>query len=294
MESTQIAATGLKDHEVFGPSLEELDCHLAKSFRGNVIGIIAIMVAIVAVLILEKTSNVDPIPASAIEALLLLMFVLHVYTFSTNRAIKGVRDRIAKQMVVAVKHRLRADQLYDLSILDPLTGLHNRRFGDQRLKQEVVRTERNNEALAVVLLDLDGFKEINDQHGHAAGDLALREFSRCLRRAVRACDVPVRIGGDEFMVILPDCARENVDSVLSRLGAPTIEVNDVTIAIGYSAGRAHYQIGDTAESLRERADKVLYEEKAARKQPRKAECSSSEIVVVPLTEMSNEPATYYA
>jgi diguanylate cyclase (GGDEF)-like protein len=77
--------------------------------------------------------------------------------------------------------------LYGLSIVDPLTGLHNRRFGDQGLKQEIIRTERNNQALAVLLLDLEGFKEINDQHGHAAGDLALREFSRCLRRAIRAC-----------------------------------------------------------------------------------------------------------
>ena len=102
------------------------------------------------------------------------------------------------------------------------------------------------------------------------------------------------------MVILPDCARENVDSVLSRLGSPTIEVNDETIVIGYSAGRAHYQIADTAETLRERADKVLYEEKAARKQPRRAQSSSSDnavssdLAVVPLTEMSSEPATYYA
>jgi diguanylate cyclase (GGDEF)-like protein len=253
----------IKEQE-FRPSLDELDRNLARSRRGNVIGIVAVLVAIVAALLIERFPNAYPGASSAVDGLLLLILTLQIYSFTIHREVKASRNRVAQQLVIAVKHRLRADHLYDLSIVDPLTGLNNRRFGDQRLKQEVTRTERNNQPLAVLLLDLDGFKEINDQHGHAAGDLALREFSRCLRRAVRACDVPVRLGGDEFLVILPDCARENVEPILSRVGSPTIEFNGQTIVIGYSTGRAHYQIADTAEALLQRADKVLYEQKASR------------------------------
>src|ERR1700675_1531350 len=172
MENSKPSVPELRDHEVFRPTLEELDRNLAKSYRGTVIGIVMVLVAIAAALVFENIPN----------GLLFLMLVLHIYALTTYRAIKGIRNRIAQQMVMAVKHRIRADQLYDLSTLDPLTGLHNRRFGDQRLKREVARTERNSESLAVVLLDLDGFKEINDLYGHAAGDLALREFSRRLRR----------------------------------------------------------------------------------------------------------------
>ena len=160
--------------------------------------------------------------------------------------------------------RIRANKLYDLSILDPLTGLHNRRFGEQRLEEELARSERNGDPLAVLLFDLDYFKEINDQFGHAAGDAALKEFSRRLKRAIRACDVPVRIGGDEFLVILPECPREKVDKILERIGTPEIRLNGQVISIRYSVGRAHHQVCDTTESMLHRADEILYAAKASR------------------------------
>ncbi|MGB9070287.1 MAG: GGDEF domain-containing protein, partial [Candidatus Acidiferrales bacterium] len=97
-----------------------------------------------------------------------------------------------------------------------------------------------------------------------AGDAALKEFSRRLKRAIRACDVPVRIGGDEFLVILPECPREKVDKILERIGTPEIRLNDQVISIRYSIGRAHHQVCDTTESMLHRADQVLYAEKASR------------------------------
>jgi diguanylate cyclase (GGDEF)-like protein len=69
-----------------------------------------------------------------------------------------------------------------------------------------------------VLIDLDYFKEINDQFGHAVGYLALKEFSRSLRKAIRACDMPVRLGGDEFLLVLPECPRDKVIVILQRIG----------------------------------------------------------------------------
>ena len=114
------------------------------------------------------------------------------------------------------------------------------------------------------LLDLDHFKEINDRFGHPAGDLALKEFSRRLKKAIRACDVPVRIGGDEFLVILPECPREKVDVILSRLISIEIDIDSQKLPVCYSVGRAHYQVNDTIESLLGRADKVLYTAKENR------------------------------
>jgi two-component system cell cycle response regulator len=113
-------------------------------------------------------------------------------------------------------------------------------------------------------MDLDHFKEINDQFGHAAGDVVLKEFSRRLKRAIRACDVPVRIGGDEFLVVLPECPRENVHIILSRLGPFEVILNHQKVIVSYSRGRAQYQVTDTPQTLLQRADEVLYAEKTAR------------------------------
>jgi diguanylate cyclase (GGDEF)-like protein len=171
---------------------------------------------------------------------------------------------VLQQLEVTAKDRAKTNRLYDLSIMDPLTGLHNRRFGEHILKEAVDRSGKNGDALAIVLIDLDFFKEINDQFGHAVGDLALKEFSRSLRKAIRACDTPVRLGGDEFLVILPDCPRDKVNVILQRIGTPAIHCDGIKIHVCYSSGTAQHEFGDTCEKLLARADEVLYAKKAAR------------------------------
>ena len=133
---------------------------------------------------------------------------------------------------------MQAEKLYGLSILDPLTGLHNRRFGEQRLEEEIVRCESGGDSLAVLLFDLDYFKETDDKFGHAAGDLALKEFSTRLRRAIRGCDVPVRMGGDEFLVILPECPEIKSIQLVHRINKPVVRFSGEKISICYSAGRS--------------------------------------------------------
>jgi diguanylate cyclase (GGDEF)-like protein len=167
-------------------------------------------------------------------------------------------------MEVAMRQRIRAEKFYGLAILDPLTGLYNRRFGEERLQEEISRADRNGDSLAVLVLDLDHFKQINDEYGHAAGDLVLKEFSRRLKRAIRACDVPIRVGGDEFLVVLPECPREKVAVILSRLGTFDVSINKQKIPVSCSRGRAQHQVGDTAETILARADESLYLEKANR------------------------------
>ena len=171
---------------------------------------------------------------------------------------------VLKHLEITAKDRAKTNRLYDLSILDPLTALHNRRFGEQILQEAIDQSQKTGDCLAVVLIDLDYFKEINDQFGHAVGDLALKEFSRSLRKAMRAFDTPVRLGGDEFLLVLPDCPRDKVDVILQRIGTPAIQCAGITIHVCYSSGSAQYEYGDTVETLLSRADELLYAKKAAR------------------------------
>jgi diguanylate cyclase (GGDEF)-like protein len=260
-------ATDRSEHETFQQSVAELDQIVRISFLTTIVQIATVLAAISALLFIgDFAPRHHPGIVFVVNGIFLLMLTLLAFDLATHRRTKSVRDRLAKQLKVAVKQRIRANKLYDLSILDPLTGLHNRRFGEQRLAEEVARSERNGDSLAVLLFDLDYFKEINDQFGHAAGDAALKEFSRQLKRAIRACDIPVRIGGDEFLIILPECPRENINVILDRIGASEVRFNHRVISIRYSVGRAHYQMSDTSQTMLQRADQVLYAEKALRRQ----------------------------
>jgi diguanylate cyclase (GGDEF)-like protein len=271
MDTIHVDAPERSDHEIFQESIAELDQIVRTSFRTTIVQIAAVLVAISAPLFMDDFASRHHLGiVFVVDGILLLVFTLLAYDLARHSRTKSARDRLAKQLKVAVKQRIRADKLYDLSILDPLTGLHNRRFGEQRLAEEVVRSERNGDPLAVLLFDLDYFKDINDRFGHAAGDAALKEFSRRLKRAIRACDIAVRIGGDEFLIILPECPREKIDTILDRIGSPEIQSNREVISVRFSVGRAHYQISDTSQTMLQRADQVLYTEKASRRTHRGA------------------------
>lgn len=148
---------------------------------------------------------------------------------------------------------------------DGLTGLANRRQGLQLLQQAL--TQSDAWPLCVALLDLDHFKQINDRLGHAAGDLVLRDFARQMLASTRREDGCARIGGEEFLLILPATAQGQAGVIVERLLArarlarPLPEEPDV----GYrcSAGLVEAQWGESAETLLQRADAVLYRAKAA-------------------------------
>jgi diguanylate cyclase (GGDEF)-like protein len=118
-----------------------------------------------------------------------------------------------------VREQLEAGQatLRDLSRLDPLTGLLNRRPLDDRLGYEVARHKRHRRSFALVMLDLDGFKAINERFGHASGDELLRDVGRALDRAVREQDTVARLGGDEFCVLALETSREEAEHLVARL-----------------------------------------------------------------------------
>jgi len=201
--------------------------------------------------------------------LILVASAITVYRQRTSLTV--VRKALIDQMDAATKNSARAERFYGLSILDPLTGLYNRRFGETRLEEEIAKAEGSGAPLLVAAMDFDGFKKINDTLGHDAGDVALKEFSRRLQRAVRACDVPIRVGGDEFLVILPDCPPDKVQMIISRMDAIEFVVNKKRVPLSFSYGMAQYQANDTSEALIKRADQRLYEVKAKKKAARGVE-----------------------
>lgn len=150
---------------------------------------------------------------------------------------------------------------------DGLTGLFNRRFFDENLRQELDRAKRLSHSLNLVLLDIDHFKEINDTHGHQVGDEIIKTLADSMQTAFRAADIPCRYGGEEFVVIMPDASVEAAslatERLQSRFAAKCVERNlpgaDTTT---FTAGIANYPTdGDTVEKLVERADKRLYKGK---------------------------------
>jgi diguanylate cyclase (GGDEF)-like protein/PAS domain S-box-containing protein len=147
---------------------------------------------------------------------------------------------------------------------DPLTGLANRRTLERTLGAAVARAGAHGHEVAVLLLDLDGFKAINDAYGHATGDVTLREVAARLRRVVRERDLVARAGGDEFVVVLPDLARG--DGVAQECAARV----DAALAEPLSIGRVHAAVGVAcfpdhgadAAALLAHADRAMYAQKA--------------------------------
>lgn len=201
----------------------------------------------------------------AVRGLVALVLLFNIYTLYQQVLIKRLRKEMSEHVAQMSGLKSRAEEFHKLSTLDPLTGLHNRRLAEKRLAGEVSRSQRHGRPLSVLMFDLDGFKEVNDRFGHAAGDLILRTFADKLNTVIRVSDLAVRLGGDEFMVLLPECQPQQVQSLLDRLGSIQLDFQGHAIPVKYSAGCAGYQAGETAQKLVERADLALYENKRARK-----------------------------
>jgi len=163
------------------------------------------------------------------------------------------RERAAQQRIEWLAH------------FDPVTGLPNRALLTDRLSQETARSRRGKERFALVLFDLDGFKEVNDTWGHAAGDRVLAAVAERGRECMRASDTLGRQGGDEFMAILPDTGEEGALAVAEKLRACLCEaypLDGESAIIGVSLGVSLYPAhGEDAESLLRAADAALYEAK---------------------------------
>src|ERR1700736_6765027 len=199
----------------------------------------------------------------AIRGLVGLVLLFNVYTVYQQLLIYRIQSKLSDQVETLGKIEVRTEEVYQLAELDPLTGLNNRRSGEQRLAEEISRAQRHGRPLTILLLDLNGLKNLNDNFGHAAGDELIRQFAVRLSKAIRGSDLAVRLGGDEFLVLLPECRPEEVGHVLGRLRGVDIDCNGQLVALSFSAGWTDFKPGESTEDLLKRADDALYVNKRA-------------------------------
>jgi len=157
-------------------------------------------------------------------------------------------------------------QLKDQAMRDPLTGLLNRRYLDETLPREFARAIREGRPIALLMIDVDRFKDVNDTQGHAAGDQVLRALGGLLRAMTRASDVACRWGGEEFVVVLPgapvDAATRRADDMRLAFASLAIPGQESRVTNTFSVGLSVFpRHGDTPESLMEAADRALYRAK---------------------------------
>jgi diguanylate cyclase (GGDEF)-like protein len=171
---------------------------------------------------------------------------------------------LAGQLSMAFANLHLRDSLREMSIRDPLTGLFNRRYMEETLKRELSQAARDNTELGILVIDVDHFKAFNDSHGHDGGDAVLEAVGELLTRYSRSSDVACRFGGEEFIVILPNCSLRDAslraDGIRRRVSALRVphhgsELPGPTISCGVAAFPGH---GSTADGLIRMADKALY------------------------------------
>ena len=183
-----------------------------------------------------------------------ILFVDTVVTVSVAVAVVVyLRERVAE----LVGHLRRS------AITDPLTGLVNRRGFEEALERELARAQRSGAPVALVVFDLDHFKQLNDTLGHAAGDRALVQFARLLRRSARRGDVLARIGGEEFAAVLYDADANDALTFAERVVARQRQLDHgtpLTVSAGVAVGRSPYP---TRDEIFDAADRALYAAKRA-------------------------------
>jgi len=183
----------------------------------------------------------------------------------------SIIDVVAPQIALALERaewQQRANQFQLMSITDPLTGLHNRRYLEARLAEELSRSKRYNYPLSFMMIDIDDFKLYNDRNGHQAGDRALEITAQCLRAMLRKVDVASRYGGEEFSILLPQTSLEEAGVIADRIRrkimttpfphGKTQPTGSVSVSIGLSTFSPTL---DSAEAIVRAADRALYHAK---------------------------------
>ena len=196
----------------------------------------------------------------------------HAFGDGDVRVLELVSELIAAAMVHAT--RMGDDELFRQATHDALTGLPNRALFFERLQARLAQARRDTDRFGVLQIDMDGLKPINDRHGHAAGDEALRELAQRLREVARDLDTVARLGGDEFGVILSqvrdhDSIARCIDRYTQAVDASGFVFEAVPLEFGASIGGALFpDDGDAAAALLDHADHAMYAAKRGRKSAR--------------------------
>jgi diguanylate cyclase (GGDEF)-like protein len=200
--------------------------------------------------------HADGVPAGSLSA----------FTRSSDHALTEAEveavEHVAFRAGPALENARRYAEARALADLDALTGLHNRRYFHELLAREIARAHRYERQLALIVIDLDDFKAVNDKVGHLAGDAVLAEVSERLRTVVRQADIACRVGGDEFAIVLPESSSSDAELLAGRI-ARAVGARPILGAgtLLLSAGAAELREGDRPNDLFERADDALYRAK---------------------------------
>ena len=174
----------------------------------------------------------------------------------------GAIEQIAATCIPAIENARRYREARQLAETDALTGFFNQRYFHETLRREALRAQRYDRQLALLIIDLDDFKAVNDRIGHLAGDAVLAQVAEQLRNEIRSVDIGCRVGGDEFGVIMPESTSEDASQLFQRMHDA---VSTMSVPGGgrvrISAGIAELRHGETAAGLFERADSALYRAK---------------------------------
>ena len=185
---------------------------------------------------------------------------------------RGLVDRIATHAASILANAIVFEQAQEQSLTDVLTGLPNRRYLDRHLSQELARVQRHGGNVSVLVLDMEDFKQINDEFGHQTGDQALQEVSKVLSASLRAYDICARLAGDEFVVVLGQCdtaqaetRRAGLQRAIASAWIEPLPGRIVRLSVSVGASTFPDEAG-TEEELIAVADRRMYRDKAARKQ----------------------------
>lgn len=171
-------------------------------------------------------------------------------------------EKLVETFIDISERKYLEEELYRLSITDPLTGAYNRRYFLEMLEREIERTRRTGYPFALIMLDLDHFKSINDRFGHTAGDRVLKSLVATFKERLRKTDCLARWGGEEFVVLLPDTPAEGAASLAEELRHRLSQIE--IPGVGYvtaSFGVTGYCPGDTVDTITQRVDSMLYRAK---------------------------------
>jgi two-component system cell cycle response regulator len=213
--------------------------------------------------LLPNAKNLVVVPLYAEGAALGVLVIEHGMRSGSRmeRRVISMLERFASHAALALRSAWLLEQVQQMAATDGLTGIPNRRTFETVLQRDVAKALRNGEQMSLIIMDLDHFKQLNDTHGHQAGDEALREVAHMVAGNCREFDTPARYGGEEFCLVLPSCASIEAIAIAERL-RQAIEKGETVVPVTVSGGVATLPTNATdAHGLLKAADDALYESK---------------------------------
>lgn len=211
--------------------------------------------------------------------LISLIVLFNIYILDQKRTLDRTRMHLLREVVESTRAR-------EMALIDPLTGVFNRRYMDEVFPREISKANRSGTELSFIMLDIDDFKEINTTFGHFGGDQYLRDVATLLKKTFRGSDTVLRLGGDEFLIVLPETSNRQALRAAERLGWETRWWNQAGHAryeISLSRGVATYRTGMDLKQVLEQADQDMYRTKMER------QLSGSAVIADGLSPESTDP-----